>query len=219
MAKLTEKRIAFLAAPEGTEQIELTKPWQAVEEAGGRAELVSTGSGEIQAFNHLDKADTFTVDHVVGDVTTADYDALVLPGGVANPDFLRTDEHAVRFIEEFFTVGKTGRGDMSRALDTGRSRRRARTHHDLVSEPANRPAKRRCQLGRRGSRGGCGPDHQPRSRRPSRVLRHHGRRVRRGATHGRRLTSAPEQRSASSGLTRTSRGPTSVGPREVRHRA
>ncbi|HIW61744.1 MAG TPA: type 1 glutamine amidotransferase [Candidatus Stackebrandtia excrementipullorum] len=106
MAKLTEKRIAFLAAPEGTEQIELTKPWQAVEEAGGRAELVSTGSGEIQAFNHLDKADTFTVDHVVGDVTTADYDALVLPGGVANPDFLRTDEHAVRFIEEFFTVGK-----------------------------------------------------------------------------------------------------------------
>lgn len=106
MSALTEKRVAFLVAPEGTEQVELTRPWQAVEEAGGRPELVSTSNGEIQAFNHLDKADRFTVDHPVADVTTAEYDALVLPGGVANPDFLRTDDQAVRFVSEFFTVGK-----------------------------------------------------------------------------------------------------------------
>ena len=66
--KLNGKRIAFLVAPEGTEQVELTEPWKAVEDAGGKPELISTDSGEIQAFNHLDKADTFTVDHTVDDV-------------------------------------------------------------------------------------------------------------------------------------------------------
>jgi len=104
--RLQGLRIAFLAAPEGTEQIELTRPWEAVREAGGQPELVSTSGGSIQAFNHLDKADTFPVDREVSQVTSADYDGLVLPGGVANPDFLRTDQQAVRFVEEFFTVGK-----------------------------------------------------------------------------------------------------------------
>jgi deglycase len=104
--KLNGKRIAFLAAPEGTEQVELTEPWKAVENAGGKPELISTESGEIQAFNHLDKADTFAVDHAVGDVSASDYDALVLPGGVANPDFLRTDEKAVSFVRGFFAQAK-----------------------------------------------------------------------------------------------------------------
>jgi protease I len=103
---LSGKRVAFVAAPEGTEQVELTEPWKAVQEAGGRPELVSTQSGEIQAFNHLDKGDTFPVDKVVTDVSTGDYDALVLPGGVANPDFLRTVPEAVRFVGEFFTQQK-----------------------------------------------------------------------------------------------------------------
>ncbi|WP_407562730.1 type 1 glutamine amidotransferase domain-containing protein [Streptomyces sp. 184] len=99
-------RIAFLVAPEGVEQVELTEPWQAVVEAGHTPRLVSTGPGRVQAFDHLDKADTFEVDQAVADATTAEYEALVLPGGVANPDFLRTDADAVSFAREFFQAGK-----------------------------------------------------------------------------------------------------------------
>ena len=104
--KLNNKTIAFLVAAEGTEQVELTEPWKAVEQAGGKPELLSLEAGEIQAFNHLDKADTFPVDRVVSDASATDYDALVLPGGVANPDFLRADEDAVRFVREFFEQAK-----------------------------------------------------------------------------------------------------------------
>jgi deglycase len=104
--KLQGKRIAFLVAPEGVEQVELTEPWKAVESEGGKPELLSTEAGEVQAFNHLDKADTFSVDRTVADATPADYDALVLPGGVANPDFLRMDEDAVAFIRGFFEQAK-----------------------------------------------------------------------------------------------------------------
>jgi protease I len=104
--KLQGKRIAFLVAPEGTEQVELTEPWKAVEDEGGTPELVSTEAGEVQAFNHLDKADTFGVDHTVDEVSPSDYDGLVLPGGVANPDFLRMDERAVRFVRGFFEEAK-----------------------------------------------------------------------------------------------------------------
>jgi protease I len=104
--KLNGKTIAFLVATEGTEQVELTEPWKAVEQAGGKPELVSLEAGEIQAFDHLDKADTFPVDRVVSEASATDYDALVLPGGVANPDFLRADEDAVRFAREFFEQAK-----------------------------------------------------------------------------------------------------------------
>ena len=99
-------RIAFLVAPEGAEQVELTEPWEAVHNAGGTPRLVSTDAGEIQAYNHLDKGDTFPVDAVVAEVPSAEFDALVLPGGVANPDNLRTDGEAVKFIASFFTEGK-----------------------------------------------------------------------------------------------------------------
>ena len=104
--KLDGKRIAFLVAPEGIEQVELTEPWKAVEEAGGSPELISTDSGEVQAFNHLDKADTFPVDHTVEEAEPSQYDGLVLPGGVANPDFLRMDEKAVAFARSFFEQSK-----------------------------------------------------------------------------------------------------------------
>jgi protease I len=104
--KLDGKRIAFLVAPEGVEQVELTEPWKAVENEGGTPELVSTDEGEIQAFNHLDKADTFKVDRTVSDAQPSDYDGLVLPGGVANPDFLRSDEQAVAFARGFFEEAK-----------------------------------------------------------------------------------------------------------------
>ena len=104
--KLDGKRIAFLVAPEGIEQVELTEPWKAVEQAGGTPRLVAPESGKVQAFNHLDKADTFPVDHTVEEADASDYAALVLPGGVANPDFLRMDEGAVAFARAFFEQSK-----------------------------------------------------------------------------------------------------------------
>jgi protease I len=103
--ELQGKKIAFLAA-DGVEQVELTEPWKAVEEAGGEPELLSIESGEIQAFNHLDHGDTFSVDRDVAQADATDYDGLVLPGGVANPDFLRGDENAVGFVRGFFDQGK-----------------------------------------------------------------------------------------------------------------
>jgi protease I len=102
---LEGRTIAFLAA-EGVEQVELTEPWSAVKEAGGTPELVSIEKGEVQAFNHLDKADTFPVDATAADADAGRYDGLVLPGGVANPDFLRTDADAVAFVRAFFEQGK-----------------------------------------------------------------------------------------------------------------
>jgi protease I len=104
--QLNGKTIAFLVAPEGIEQVELTEPWKAVEEAGGKAVLVSTEEGKVQAFNHLDKADTFTVDAVTGKTSPGEYDGLVLPGGVANPDNLRMHSDAVAFAKGFFDAGK-----------------------------------------------------------------------------------------------------------------
>ena len=106
MADLNGKKIAFLVATEGVEQVELTEPWKAVEAAGAQPELISPEQGKVQAFNHLDKGDTFEVDHTAADADASSYDGLVLPGGVANPDFLRMDENAVRFARSFFEQGK-----------------------------------------------------------------------------------------------------------------
>ncbi|MGV9826109.1 MULTISPECIES: type 1 glutamine amidotransferase domain-containing protein [unclassified Gordonia (in: high G+C Gram-positive bacteria)] len=98
--------IAFLVAPEGIEQVELTEPWRAVTETGGTPKLVSTAEGTVQAFNHLDAADTFDVDATAEAVSADSFDALVLPGGVANPDFLRTEPSAVALVTQFFDAGK-----------------------------------------------------------------------------------------------------------------
>ena len=106
MTDLSGKTIAFLVAPEGIEQVELTEPWSAVEEAGATPKLLSTEDGKVQAFHHLDAADTFEVDQVVADASVEEYDALVLPGGVANPDALRMDEDAVAFVRDFVGSGK-----------------------------------------------------------------------------------------------------------------
>ena len=105
MADLNGKRVAFLAT-DMVEQVELTKPWDAVEQAGGSPELISLEDGEIQGFNHYDKADTFQVDRTVADASVDDYDALVIPGGVGNPDTMRDDDDAVRFVREFMESGK-----------------------------------------------------------------------------------------------------------------
>jgi protease I len=103
--KLEGKKIAFLAT-DMVEQVELTEPWKAVEQAGGRPELLSIKEGEIQGFNHYDKADTFKVDKLVSAARMDAYDGLVLPGGVGNPDTLRTDQDAVEFVRSFFEAGK-----------------------------------------------------------------------------------------------------------------
>jgi protease I len=103
--KLQGKRVAFLAT-DMVEQVELTEPWKAVEQAGGTPELVSLEEGEIQGFNHYDKADTFKVDRTVEEASADDYDALVIPGGVGNPDTMRMDENAVQLVREFFEQGK-----------------------------------------------------------------------------------------------------------------
>ena len=104
--ELNGKKIAFLVAQEGVEEAELAKPWQAVEQAGGTPELIAPEDGVVQAFQHLDKSATFAVDKTLGDADPADYAGVVLPGGVANPDQLRTEPKAVEFLQRFFAEGK-----------------------------------------------------------------------------------------------------------------
>ncbi|HJR38793.1 MAG TPA: type 1 glutamine amidotransferase domain-containing protein [Nocardioidaceae bacterium] len=106
MADLQGKQVAFLVANEGIEQVELTEPWKAVEQAGGTPKLVAPRSGQAQAYNHLDKADTFDVDQTAAAADPGDFAGLVLPGGVANPDALRMDKDAVEFVRGFFDAGK-----------------------------------------------------------------------------------------------------------------
>ena len=104
--ELQGKKIAFLAA-DGVENSEFTQPWKAVKEAGGTPELVSLEEGEIQGVeNELEKRDTFKVDKVVADADPSDYDGLVLPGGVVNPDALRANDDAVEFVRSFAEAKK-----------------------------------------------------------------------------------------------------------------
>ena len=98
--------IAFLVAQEGVEESELTEPRKAVEDAGAKTELVAPESGEVQAFRHLDRSSAFAVDRSLADADPDDYDGLVLPGGVANPDQLRLDERAIAFVRAIFAAGK-----------------------------------------------------------------------------------------------------------------
>jgi protease I len=103
--KLDGKHIAFLFT-EGVEQVELEKPLEAVRDAGAQVDLISQESGAVQMFQHHDKGDTIDADKAVADVSASDYDGLVLPGGVINPDQLRTDENAVAFVRDFFAAHK-----------------------------------------------------------------------------------------------------------------
>ncbi|MDV6029268.1 MAG: type 1 glutamine amidotransferase [Phycisphaera sp. RhM] len=102
---LKQKRIAFLAT-DGFEQVELTKPWEALKNAGAEVVLVSPKSGEIQGVNHDEKADTFQVDQSVHSASAEQFDGLVLPGGVFNPDALRVCEASVSFVRDFFKQHK-----------------------------------------------------------------------------------------------------------------
>jgi protease I len=102
---LKGKKIAFLATDK-FEQVELTEPWDAVEKAGGTPELISLKEGKIEGTNHGDPGDRFDVDKAVKDADSQEYDGLVLPGGVKNPDTLRQDEDAVKLVRAFFEAGK-----------------------------------------------------------------------------------------------------------------
>jgi protease I len=104
--QLQGQKIAFLVAQEGIEEVELTEPWKAVQGAGGTPKLIAPKSGKVQAFNHLDKSSTYPVDEALDDADPDNYDALVLPGGVANPDQLRTSDRAVKFVQRIFSAGK-----------------------------------------------------------------------------------------------------------------
>src|SRR5438093_10038946 len=104
--KLDGKKVAFIVANQGVEQVELTEPWKAVQDAGGTPELIATKPGKVQAFNHLDKADAFDVDRTTQEIQVDDYDGLVLAGGVANADKLRMDDHAVRFVRSWVEAGR-----------------------------------------------------------------------------------------------------------------
>ena len=178
-SRLEGKKVAFLAT-DGVEQVELTEPWKTVEDEGGQPELISLESGEIQGFDHLDKGDTFPVDKAVADADAGDYDGLVLPGGVANPDFLRADEDAVAFVRAFFEAGKPvaaichGPWTLVEAdVVKGRT---------LTSFPSikNRHRERRRHVGGRGGARRQRAGHQPQARRPPGLQRQARRRDLRG---------------------------------------
>jgi protease I len=104
--ELQGKKIAIIAA-DGVEQVELEQPRDAVEKAGAMTELLSLQAGEIQAMEHdIEPADRFKVDKAIADASVADYDGLILPGGVANPDNLRQDDNVISFLQAFFAAGK-----------------------------------------------------------------------------------------------------------------
>jgi protease I len=103
---LQNTRVAFVVANEGIEEIELLEPWQAVINAGGKPELVAPRRGLVETMRHLDRADRFPVDRTTEEVRAEDFDAIILPGGVANPDLLRQDAAAVDFIMAMFEAGK-----------------------------------------------------------------------------------------------------------------
>ncbi|WP_137295545.1 type 1 glutamine amidotransferase domain-containing protein [Nocardioides dongxiaopingii] len=106
MATDTSKKIAFLTSNEGIEKAELVEPWQAVVDAGHEPVLLAPEAGEADLYEHLDKAGSQKVDATVGGADAGEYDALVLPGGVANPDSLRLDADAVAFVRDFVASGK-----------------------------------------------------------------------------------------------------------------
>ena len=150
--ELNGKRIAFLVANSGVEQVELTTPWEAVEKAGGTPVLIAPEKDTVQAFNNdVEKADTFDADVAVGDVSADDFAALVLPGGTTNPDALRLDRTADGVRRRVRPGRQADRRDLSRPVVAGRGRRRPGQDPDQLAEPADRhPQRRRRLAGRRG---------------------------------------------------------------------
>src|SRR5687768_9601226 len=106
MASKLEGRSVLFIATDGVEQVELTQPWEALEKAGAKLTLASPKAGRIQAVKGMEKGDTFRVDRSLADVAVANFDALVIPGGVANPDKLRMETKAVTLVRDFIEADK-----------------------------------------------------------------------------------------------------------------
>ncbi|HZS09983.1 MAG TPA: type 1 glutamine amidotransferase domain-containing protein [Blastocatellia bacterium] len=103
--KLSGKKVAILVA-DGFEQVELTEPKKALEQAGAQTAIVSPASGQVKGWKHTEWGDTFPVDVPLAQARVDDYDALVLPGGVMNPDKLRRNQQALQLVRAFFDAGK-----------------------------------------------------------------------------------------------------------------
>ena len=167
--ELRGKTIAFAVANEGIEQVELTEPWQAIEQAGGTPKLSRSSPARCRRHNHLEKADTFEVDATFADADARDYDALVLPGGVANPDRLRMDDKAVGFIRAFFDAGKPVAAICHAPWTLVEADVVRGPHADVVAQPADRPAQCRRVLGGRGGRRRRFPHYVTQAGRPAGV--------------------------------------------------
>ena len=156
---LEHVRVAFVVANEGVEEVELLQSWRAVVNAGGRAEVVAPLPGFVETLHHLDRGDRFPVDQVTEWAREEDYDAAVLPGGVVNPDRLRTDAAAVDFLMALFEAGKPVAAICHGPVDACRRRSPGGSHGDVVAEHPQRPAERAGALARRVS-GGLPEGHQ-----------------------------------------------------------
>jgi protease I len=197
-APLQGKKVAILVT-DGFEQVELTGPRKALQDAGAKTEVVAPRAGKVKAWKTKEWGEQFDVDRDLHAVDAESYDALLLPGGVMNPDTLRTIPEAVRFVKAFFAAGKPvaaichgpqllisakvldGR-DLPRTLDADRRGRGRRPTHDVVAFAADRSAQCRRRVGRRRGRRRPGPGDEPQARRSAGLQRQDARRVRRRTT-------------------------------------
>ncbi len=151
--KLDGKKVAILVA-NGLEQVEMTKPREALDEAGAETKIVSLKSSKIQGMHHVDKGDRFDVDLAVDQARPEEFDALIIPGGLLNPDALRSNENALEFTRHFFREGKTGGDHLPWTASAHQRGSGPRQNHDLLARNQAGHAQRRSKLGQRGSRGG-----------------------------------------------------------------
>ena len=163
MGKLDGKKVAILVT-DGFEQVEMTKPREALEEAGAETKIVSPKSGQIQGMNHANKGDKFDVDIPLDEARPEEFDALMIPGGLMNPDELRATPDALEFTKHFFRGRQTSGRNLSRALGVDRRRRRSWTQTNVVGAHSDRCEKCRWQLGERRSGGGERTRYQPQAR-------------------------------------------------------
>ena len=139
---------------DGFEQVEMTKPREALDQAGAETKIVSLKSGKIQGMHHADKSDKFDVDLTLDEARPDKFDALLIPGGVHNPDTMRTNQKALGFARHFFRESKPVAVILSRSAAFDQCRPGSREKNDVMAGNPSRHAQRRRALGRRGSRRG-----------------------------------------------------------------
>ena len=163
MGKLDGKKVAILVT-DGFELVEMTKPRESLEEAGAETKIVSPMPGQIQGMNHADKGIKFDVDIPLDEAQPDEFDALMIPGGLMNPDELRATPAALEFTKHFLSRRQTSGRNLSRALGVDRRRCCSWTQVNVVGAHSDRREKCRWQLGQRGSGGGQRTHYQPQAR-------------------------------------------------------